>query len=151
MKNKKLLYLNRILSFIAFLATFGKIFYDYGISQGVRQTLFDLNGIELDGRYTGDFTMAFVFAAFYLALLIISHWFVCAVFYSKKPYIIAAIISAGFITLMWAVFGLEYLFGDPIGGFTTSDIIYDCIITIISLVIGFIYLLLALKYKDDKI
>lgn len=147
MKNKTLLYFNRILAFIAFLATFGKIFYDYGVGQGVRQVLFEHYGTA--PNYIADFTMLFVFAAFYLALLIISHWFVGAVFYSPKPYIIVAIISVGFITLMWAVFGLEYLFGDPIEGFTTSDIIYDCIITITSLAIGFIYFLSAFKFKAD--
>ncbi len=148
MKNKKLLYLNRVLVFIAFLSTFGKILYEYGVNQGVRQMLFE--HYEIEPNYVGDFTMLFVFAVFYLALLIISHWFVGAVFYSQKPYIFAAIMSVGFITLMWAVFGLEYLFGDPIGGFTTSDIIYDCIITIISLAIGFIYFLLALQFEKNR-
>lgn len=149
MKNKTLLYLNRVLAFIAFLATLGKIFYEYGVHRGIEQMLFDHYGIE--HAYMGDYTMLFVFAAFYLALLIISHWFVGTVFYSKKPYIIAAIISAGFIILMWAVFGLVYLFGDPIGGFTTSDMIYDCIITVVSLAIGFIYFLSALKFEKNQI
>ena len=147
MKNKTLLYINRILAFIAFLATFAKIFYEYGVHQGISQTLLD--HYEIERNYVGDYTMLFVFAAFYLALLIISHRFIGAMFYSRKPYIIAAILSAGFIILMWAILGLEYLFGDPIGGFTTSDIIYDCVITVASLAMGFIYFLSAFKFKDN--
>ncbi len=150
MKNKTLLYLNRVLAFIAFLATFGKIFYEYGVHRGIEQMLFDHYGIE--HAYMGDYTMLFVFAAFYLALLIISHWFVGAVFYSKKPYIIAAIISAGFIILMWAVFGLVYLLGDNVKfAGDTQDIIYLCIITVVSLAIGFIYFLSALKFEKNQI
>lgn len=149
MKNKTLLYLNRVLAFIVFLVVFGSIFFDYGVRQGIRQMLFEHYGIE--HAYMGDLSMLFVFAAFYLALLIIADWFIGAVFYSKKPYIVVAILSIAFITLMWAIFGLENLFGDPVGGFTTSDIIYDSIITALTLAIGIIYFLAALKFEKKQI
>lgn len=149
MKNKILLYINKVLAFIAVLATFGKIFYEYGVHKGIEQMLFEHYGIE--HAYMGDLSMLFVFAAFYLALLIIADWFIGAVFYSKKPYIVVAILSIAFITIMWVIFGLENLFGDSIGGFTTSDIIYDSIITALTLAIGFIYFLAALKFEKNQI
>ncbi len=134
MKNKKLLYLNRILAFIAFLFAFGRLCYELGSNQ------------ELD-----TFPMMFILAAFYLLLLIISHWLVCAVAYSKKPYIIAACISIGFIILMGIIYLITILSSNtPITTIlTTLDIIYTCTITLISLAIGIIYLLLALKFKEE--
>lgn len=134
MKNKKLLYLNRILAFIAFLFAFGRLCYELGSNK------------ELD-----TFPMMFILAAFYLLLLIISHWLVCAVAYSKKPYIIAACISIGFIILMGIIYLITILSSNtPITTILTPlDIIYTCTITLISLAIGIIYLLLALKFKEE--
>ena len=134
MKNKKLLYLNRILAFIAFLFAFGRLCYELGSNK------------ELD-----TFPMMFILAAFYLLLLIISHWLVGAVAYSKKPYIIAACISIGFIILMGIIYLITILSADkPITVILTPlDIIYTCAITLISLAIGIIYLLLALKFKEE--
>lgn len=134
MKNKKLLYLNRILAFIAFLFAFGRLCYELGSNK------------ELD-----TFPMMFILAAFYLLLLIISHWLVGAVAYSKKPYIIAACISIGFIILMGIIYLITILSSNtPITTILTSlDIIYTCTITLISLAIGIIYLLLALKFKEE--
>mgnify|MGYP006886774621 CR=1 FL=1 len=77
MKNKTLLYINRLLAFIAFLAIFGKILYDFGAAQV----------FEKGFKPYVDYTMAYVFIVFYLALLILSHCYVGAMFYSKKPYI----------------------------------------------------------------
>ena len=134
MKNKKLLYLNRILAFIAFLFAFGRLCYELGSNK------------ELD-----TFPMMFILAAFYLLLLIISHWLVGAVVYSKKPYIIAACISIGFIILMGIIYLITILSSNtPITTILTPlDIIYTCTITLISLAIGIIYLLLALKFKEE--
>lgn len=134
MKNKKLLYLNRILAFIAFLFAFGRLCYELGSNK------------ELD-----TFPMMFILAAFYLLLLIISHWLVGAVVYSKKPYIIAACISIGFIILMGIIYLITILSSNtPITTILTPlDIIYTCAITLISLAIGIIYLLLALKFKEE--
>ena len=134
MKNKKLLYLNRILAFIAFLFAFGRLCYELGSNK------------ELD-----TFPMMFILAAFYLLLLIISHWLVDAVAYSKKPYIIAACISIGFIILMGIIYLITILSSNtPITTILTPlDIIYTCTITLISLAIGIIYLLLALKFKEE--
>ena len=134
MKNKKLLYLNRILAFIAFLFAFGRLCYELGSNK------------ELD-----TVPMMFILAAFYLLLLIISHWLVGAVAYSKKPYIIAACISIGFIILMGIIYLITILSSNtPITTILTPlDIIYTCTITLISLAIGIIYLLLALKFKEE--
>lgn len=134
MKNKKLLYLNRILAFIAFLFAFGRLCYELGSNK------------ELD-----TFPMMFILAAFYLLLLIISHWLVGAVAYSKKPYIIAACISIGFIILMGIIYLITILSSNtPITTILTPlDIIYTCTITLISIAIGIIYLLLALKFKEE--
>ena len=134
MKNKKLLYLNRILAFIAFLFAFGRLCYELGSNK------------ELD-----TFPMMFILAAFYLLLLIISHWLVGAVAYSKKPYIIAACISIGFIILMGIIYLITILSSNtPITTILTPlDVIYTCAITPISLAIGIIYLLLALKFKEE--
>lgn len=134
MENKKLLYLNRILAFIAFLFAFGRLCYELGSNK------------ELD-----TFPMMFILAAFYLLFLIISHWLVGAVAYSKKPYIIAACISIGFIILMGIIYLITILSSNtPITTILTPlDIIYTCTITLISLAIGIIYLLLALKFKEE--
>ena len=139
MENKKLLYLNRILAFIAFLFAFGRLCYELGSNKEV-----------------ATFSLMFILAAFFLLLLIISlvstDTVVCpAVAYSKKPYIIAACISIGFIILMGIIYLITILSSNtPITTILTPlDIIYTCTITLISLAIGIIYLLLALKFKEE--
>lgn len=134
MKNKILLYLNRILAFIAFLFAFGRLCYELGSNK------------EVD-----TFPLMFILAAFYLLLLIISHRLVGTVAYSKKPYIITACISIGFIVLMGIIYLITILSADkPITVMVTLlDTIYSCTITLISLAIGIIYLLLAFKFKED--
>ncbi len=133
MKYKTLLYLNRLLAFIAFLCAFGRLCYELGGNKDV-----------------GSFALMFVYAIYYLLLLIISHRLVDAVIYTKKPYIIAASMSGGFIILMWALWLINLLCRDkPVTVIVSAiDVIYNCIITITSLAIGFIYFLLALKFKD---
>ena len=134
MKNKNFLYLNRVLAFIAFLCAFGRLCYELGSDK-------DIN----------SFVMMLVFAIYYLLFLIISHRLVGAVIYTKKTYIIAAIISIGFIVLMWVLYLITLLCSNKpvIVIVSVIDIIYSCTITLISLAIGFIYLLLAFKFKDD--
>ena len=142
MKNKTLLYINRLLAFIAFLAIFGKILYDFGAAQV----------FEKGFKPYVDYTMAYVFIVFYLALLILSHCYVGAMFYSKKPYIIAGAISAGFITLMWAIVGIMYLSDDTMTfAGTAGDIVFMCVITLLSLAIGAIYFLSALTFGKNRI
>ena len=123
MKNKTLLYMNRLLAFIAFLIVFGRVLYDFGTDRV----------FEKGFRNHADYTMAYVFIVFYLALLIMSHCYVGAVFYSKKPYIIAGSISAGFITLIWAIVGLGFLIDDWTFGGTMGDIVFMHVITLLSL------------------
>ena len=132
MKNKNFLYLNRLLAFIAFLCAFGRLCYELGSDK-------DIN----------SFVMMLVFAIYYLLFLIISHRLVGAVIYTKKTYIIAAIISIGFIVLMWLLYLITFLCSNKPVIVSLIDIIYSCTITLISLAIGFIYLLLAFKFKDD--
>lgn len=132
MKNKILLYLNRVLAFIAFLCAFGRLCYELGSDK-------DIN----------SFAMMLVFAIYYLLFLIISHRLVGAVIYTKKTYIIAAIISIGFIVLMWGLYLITLLCNNKPVIVSLIDIIYSCTITLISLAIGFVYLLLAFKFKDD--
>lgn len=132
MKNKSFLYLNRLLAFIAFLCAFGRLCYELGRDK-------DIN----------SFVMMLVFAIYYLLFLIISHRLVGAVIYTKKTYIIAAIISIGFIVLMWVLYLITFLCSNKPVIVSLIDIIYSCTITLISLAIGFIYLLLAFKFKDD--
>lgn len=132
MKNKNFLYLNRLLAFIAFLCAFGRLCYELGSDK-------DIN----------SFVMMLVFAIYYLLFLIISHRLVGAVIYTKKTYIIAAIISIGFIVLMWVLYLITFLCSNKPVIVSLIDIIYSCTITLISLAIGFIYLLLAFKFKDD--
>ncbi len=148
MKNKTLLYLNRVLAFIVFLVVFGSIFFDYGVRQGIRQMLFEHYGIEPSTNT--DYVLAFVLVALYLVQLIFSHWFVGAVFYSKKPYIAAAIVPTAFIVFVWTVIGVGCLLGDLALG-TTRDIILMCIITALTLAIGIIYFLAALKFEKNQI
>ena len=124
MKNKTLLYMNRLLAFIAFLIIFGRVLYDFGADQV----------FEKGFKPYIDYTLAYVFIVFYLALLIMSHCYVGAVFYSKKPYIIAGSISAGFITFMWAIVGIMYLSDNTMAfAGTTGDIVFMCVITLLSL------------------
>lgn len=132
MKNKNFLYLNRLLAFIAFLCAFGRLCYELGSDK-------DIN----------SFVMMLVFAIYYLLFLIISHRLVGAVIYTKKTYIIAAIISIGFIVLMWVLYLITFLCSNKPVIVSLIDIIYSCTITLISLAIGFVYLLLAFKFKDD--
>lgn len=132
MKNKSFLYLNRLLAFIAFLCAFGRLCYELGRDK-------DIN----------SFVMMLVFAIYYLLFLIISHRLVGAVIYTKKTYIIAAIISIGFIVLMWVLYLITFLCSNKPVIVSLIDIIYSCTITLISLAIGFIYLLSAFKFKDD--
>ena len=132
MKNKSFLYLNRLLAFIAFLCAFGRLCYELGSNK-------DIN----------SFAMMLVFAIYYLVFLIISHRLVGAVIYTKKTYIIAAIISIGFIVLMWVLYLITFLCSNKPVIVSLIDIIYSCTITLISLAIGFVYLLLAFKFKDD--
>lgn len=132
MKNKSFLYLNRLLAFIAFLCAFGRLCYELGSDK-------DIN----------SFVMMLVFAIYYLLFLIISHRLVGAVIYTKKTYIIAAIISIGFIVLMWVLYLITFLCSNKPVIVSLIDIIYSCTITLISLAIGFVYLLLAFKFKDD--
>ncbi len=132
MKNKNFLYLNRVLAFIAFLCAFGRLCYELGSDK-------DIN----------SFVMMLVFAIYYLLFLIISHRLVGAVIYTKKTYIIAAIISIGFIVLMWVLYLITFLCSNKPVIVSLIDIIYSCTITLISLAIGFIYLLSAFKFKDD--
>ena len=132
MKNKSFLYLNRLLAFIAFLCAFGRLCYELGRDK-------DIN----------SFVMMLVFAIYYLLFLIISHRLVGAVIYTKKTYIIAASISIGFIVLMWVLYLITFLCSNKPVIVSLIDIIYSCTITLISLAIGFVYLLLAFKFKDD--
>lgn len=132
MKNKNFLYLNRLLAFIAFLCAFGRLCYELGSDK-------DIN----------SFVMMLVFAIYYLLFLIISHRLVGAVIYTKKTYIIAAIISIGFIVLMWVLYLITFLCSNKPVIVSLIDIIYSCTITLISLAIGFVYLLLAFRFKDD--
>ena len=132
MKNKIFLYLNRVLAFIAFLCAFGRLCYELGSNK-------DINSCA----------MMLVFAIYYLLFLIISHRLVGAVIYTKKTYIIAAIISIGFIVLMWGLYLITLLCNNKPVIVSLIDIIYSCAITLISLAIGFVYLLLAFKFKDD--
>ena len=132
MKNKSFLYLNRLLAFIAFLCAFGRLCYELGSDK-------DIN----------SFVMMLVFAIYYLLFLIISHRLVGAVVYTKKTYIIAASISIGFIVLMWVLYLITFLCSNKPVIVSLIDIIYSCTITLISLAIGFVYLLLAFKFKDD--
>lgn len=132
MKNKNFLYLNRVLAFIAFLCAFGRLCYELGSNK-------DIN----------SFAMMLVFAIYYLLFLIISHRLVGAVIYTKKTYIIAASISIGFIVLMWVLYLITFLCSNKSVIVSLIDIIYSCTITLISLAIGFVYLLLAFKFKDD--
>ena len=132
MKNKSFLYLNRLLAFIAFLCAFGRLCYELGSDK-------DIN----------SFVMMLVFAIYYLLFLIISHRLVGAVILHKKTYIIAAIISIGFIVLMWVLYLITFLCSNKPVIVSLIDIIYSCTITLISLAIGFVYLLLAFKFKDD--
>ena len=132
MKNKNFLCLNRLLAFIAFLCAFGRLCYELGRDK-------DIN----------SFVMMLVFAIYYLLFLIISHRLVGAVIYTKKTYIIAASISIGFIVLMWVLYLITFLCSNKPVIVSLIDIIYSCTITLISLAIGFIYLLLAFKFKDD--
>ena len=132
MKNKIFLYLNRLLAFIAFLCAFGRLCYELGSDK-------DIN----------SFVMMLVFAIYYLLFLIISHRLVGAVIYTKKTYIIAASISIGFIVLMWVLYLITFLCSNKPEIVSLIDIIYSCTFTLISLAIGFIYLLLAFKFKDD--
>ena len=132
MKNKSFLYLNRLLAFIAFLCAFGRLCYELGSDK-------DIN----------SFVMMLVFAIYYLLFLIISHRLVGAVIYTKKIYIIAASISIGFIVLMWVLYLITFLCSNKPVIVSLIDIIYSCTITLISLAIGFVYLLLAFKFKDD--
>lgn len=132
MKNKSFLYLNRLLAFIAFLCAFGRLCYELGSDK-------DIN----------SFVMMLVFAIYYLLFLIISHRLVGAVIYTKKTYIIAASISIGFIVLMWVLYLITFLYSNKPVIVSLIDIIYSCTITLISLAIGFVYLLLAFKFKDD--
>lgn len=148
MKNKTLLYLNRVLAFIVFLVVFGSLFFDYGVRQGIRQMLFEYYGIEPSTNT--DYVLAFVLVALYLVQLIFSHWFVGAVFYTKKPYIAAAIVPTAFIVFVWTVIGVGCLLGDLALG-TTRDIILMCIITALTLAIGVIYFLVAHKFEKNQI
>lgn len=132
MKNKSFLCLNRLLAFIAFLCAFGRLCYELGSDK-------DIN----------SFVMMLVFAIYYLLFLIISHRLVGAVIYTKKTYIIVAIISIGFIVLMWVLYLITFLCSNKPVIVSLIDIIYSCTITLISLAIGFIYLLSAFKFKDD--
>ena len=132
MKNKSFLYLNRLLAFIAFLCAFGRLCYELGSDK-------DIN----------SFVMMLVFAIYYLLFLIISHRLVGAVVYTKKTYIIAASISIGFIVLMWVLYLITFLCSNKPVIVSLIDIIYSCTIKLISLAIGFVYLLLAFKFKDD--
>ena len=132
MKNKSFLCLNRLLAFIAFLCAFGRLCYELGSDK-------DIN----------SFVMMLVFAIYYLLFLIISHRLVGAVVYTKKTYIIAASISIGFIVLMWVLYLITFLCSNKPVIVSLIDIIYSCTITLISLAIGFIYLLSAFKFKDD--
>lgn len=132
MKNKSFLYLNRLLAFIAFLCAFGRLCYELGRDK-------DIN----------SFVMMLVFAIYYLLFLIISHRLVGAAIYTKKTYIIAASISIGFIVLMWVLYLITFLCSNKPVIVSLIDIIYSCTITLISLAIGFVYLLLAFKFKDD--
>ena len=132
MKNKNFLYLNRVLAFIAFLCAFGRLCYELGSDK-------DIN----------SFVMMLVFAIYYLLFLIISHRLVGAVVYTKKTYIIAASISIGFIVLMWVLYLITFLCSNKSVIVSLIDIIYSCTITLISLAIGFVYLLSAFKFKDD--
>ncbi len=132
MKNKIFLYLNRVLAFIAFLCAFGRLCYELGSNK-------DINSCA----------MMLVFAIYYLLFLIISHRLVGAVIYTKKTYIIAAIISIGFIVLMWGLYLITLLCNNKPVIVSLIDIIYSCTITLISLAIGFVYLLLAFKFKDN--
>lgn len=132
MKNKSFLYLNRLLAFIAFLCAFGRLCYELGSDKDVN-----------------SFVMMLVFAIYYLLFLIISHRLVSAVIYTKKTYIITASISIGFIVLMWVLYLITFLCSNKPVIVSLIDIIYSCTITLISLAIGFIYLLLAFRFKDD--
>ena len=142
MKNKTLLYMNRLLAIIAFLIIFGRVLYDFGADRV----------FEKGFRNHADYTMAFLFIVFYLALLIMSHCYVGAVFYSKKPYIIAGSMSAGFITFMWAIVGIMYLSDDTIAfAGTTGDIVFMWVITLLSLAIGAIYFASAITFEKKRI
>ncbi len=66
MNNKNLLYLNRILAFLAFLCSFGKLCYEWGFNK------------THDG-----FIMLFIFPIFYLIVLFAAHKFINAVVYTK--------------------------------------------------------------------
>ena len=148
MKNKTLLYVNRALSFIVFLVVFGSIFFDYGVRHGIRQMLFEHYGIQPSTNT--DYVLAFVLVVLYLVQLIFSHLFIGAVFCNKKPYIVAAIVPMAFIVFVWTVIGVGCLLGDLALG-TTRDIILMCIITALTLAIGFIYFLAALKFEKNQI
>ena len=148
MKNKTLLYINRVLAFIVFLVVLASLFFDYGVRQGVRQMLFEHYGIKPSTNI--DYVPGFVLVTLYLVQLIFSHWFVGAVFYTKKPYIAAAIVPTAFIVFVWAVIGVGSLLGDLALG-TTRDIILMCIITALTLAIGIIYFLAARKFEKNRI
>lgn len=128
MKDKKLLYFNRTLAFLAFLCAFGKLCYEWGYNK------------NHDG-----FIMLFIFPILYFVILLITHKFIYATFYTKKPYIIIAVIIAVFIALMWTVYLINFFSENASGTFTRLDIYYDCIITVLSISISIVYFLVALK------
>ena len=148
MKNKTLLYINRVLAFIVFLVVLASLFFDYGVRQGVRQMLFEHYGIKPSTNI--DYVPAFVLVTLYLVQLIFSHLFIGAVFCNKKPYIVAAIVPTAFIVFVWTVIGVGCLLGDLALG-TTRDIILMCIITALTLAIGIIYFLVAHKFEKNQI
>ncbi len=87
MRNKTLLYINRIIAFCSFLCAFGKLCFEFGFN----------------ANHEG-FEFLFIFPLFYLGILIASHKLFEEVCYTRKPYIILASIIIAFILIMGLYF-----------------------------------------------
>lgn len=120
---RRLLLLNRLAAFLAFLCAFAKLFFEYG------------SNLSRDG-----FGILFLFPIFYFVILLIAHRLTDCKCYTRKPYVITAAAVLSFIALNWIVFLATYFSGAGGTTLTKSDILYDCAITFISLIMsGFLF------------
>ncbi len=87
--SKKLFFIF-IIAFAGFLIAFGKAFYEYGQQAG-------LEGLAI----------AFIFPIYYFILTVVALVLMHNPAVYKRPYIIMAVLSIGFISVMWIVYVIK--------------------------------------------
>ncbi len=128
MEKRDYLVLSRFLSFIVFLFSFGKLWFEWGSTP-----------------YHDGFFFLFLFPIVHLFFLFYSHVLVCIEDLTNKHYLFIGIYNFLFFLLVIIV---SSIFVSTIG-LSRADMIYDYPVAALSLVISIFYFLIVFKFKNE--